>query len=130
MELPGKGNQDKNQKTHVMKSLLFVALLILVGCSSANRIYEDQLYVTKKYVGCFIKQVPLKKRIEIVTMLDTFSVVGHPVLDIPAEARCYVKYSPERRAGTIRRFWILYFTWDGTDDLYMVGQNPYTGEIY
>ena len=113
-----------------MKTIIIVIALILAGCSSANRIYEDELYITKKYVGKFVRFVPEKRCTEIQTDRETFYLAGHPDIDIPSGARCYVKYSAESRAGTIRKFWILYFTYDGTDNFYMVKQNPYTGQVY
>lgn len=113
-----------------MKTIFIVIALFLVGCSSTNRIYEDELYITKKYVGKFIRFVPEKRCTNIQTDRESFYIMGHPDINIPVGAPCYVKYSAESKAGTLRKFWILYFTWDGTDDLYMVKQNPYTGKVY
>jgi hypothetical protein len=110
-------------------SILSVAL-ILAGCSGMDKIHESRLYVTKKYAGNFVRMVPQKHCTAIITTEAAFYILGTPALDIPAGARCYCKYSPESRAGTLRKFWVLYFTWDGTNDMYMIKQNPYTGKIY
>jgi len=113
-----------------MKTIFLVIALFLAGCSSSNRIYEDNLYVTKKYVGNFVRMVPEKRCTNIQTDQESFYLCGHPDINIPVGTRCYVKYSAESRAGTIRKFWILYFTWDGTEDMYLVKQDPYTGQVY
>ena len=109
--------------------LAMIALAFIIGgCSSANRIYEDELYVTKRYAGKFVKFIPEKHCTQIQTDHEIFYLAGHPDINIPINASCYVKYSAESMAGT--KFWVLYFTWDGTDDLFLVKQNPYTGEVY
>lgn len=113
-----------------MKTILLVLILACAGCSSANRIYEDELYVTKKYVGKFVELVPEKRCTNIKTDSESFYLHGHPDIVIPPGARCYVKYSAESMAGTMRKFWILYFTYDGTEDMFIVRQNQYTGEVY
>ena len=113
-----------------MKTIILVLILICSGCTSASRIHEDNLYVTKKYVGDFVMLDVGKRETNIITNLESFYIYGNPDLNIQPGARCYVKYSAESKAGTMRKFWILYFTWDGTEDWYMLRQNAYTGEVY
>jgi len=110
---------------------LFKILIILIcfyGCASSH-IYEDTLYVTRKYVGDFEKVIVEKKISKIYTTDSVFCILGKPNLSIPDSVRCYVKYIPERLAGNNAKTWILYFTWDGTEDLFMLYQNYITGEL-
>ena len=111
-------------------SIVILIAVLLAGCSATNQIHEDNLYVTKRYIGDFVQLVPEKKVTNIITNQESFYIYGHPTLNIPIKSRCYVKYVAEKRVGSIQKYWVLYFTWDGTKDLYMLGQNMFTGEIY
>lgn len=114
-----------------MKKLLFISLAILMGCViQKNTPHEDMLYVTRKYVGDFVGMEVEKRATHIVTTREDFYITGRPVLDIPYGARCYIKYFPEKIVGSVERYWILYFTWGSTEDLYMLRQNWVTGRIY
>ncbi len=114
-----------------MKKLHCILLVIIIGCvSQRDIIHEDTLYVTRKYIGNFIELRVDKKATCIVTTDALFYIIGKPLLEIPDSSRCYVKYIPERLVGSNTSVWILYFTWDGTEDLFVLRQNKYTGEIY
>ena len=107
---------------------LILALLVFVGCS--RYIYEDTMYVTRKYCGTFDTLIVGRRDIRIVTSEDYFYIPGRIRIDVPKNARCYVKYLRESLPDTPGSYiWILYFTWDGTDDLYMIKQNFITGQI-
>lgn len=113
-----------------MKTLFFISLIILMGCASQkDAVHENMLYITRKYVGDFIELVPEKKITQIVTTRETFYIRGNPDLDIKKGARCYVKYFPERMANSMTTYFVLYFTYNGTMDMYTVHQNWITGEI-
>lgn len=120
-----------------MKTILLVITLFIAGCSSTSKVHEDRLYITRKYVGEFqafetMKVGRLFKH--TVTQINTsrheFYLLGNPELEIPSGARCYVKYFPEKIPNSISTISVLYFTWNGTYDMYEVWQNVYTGEIY
>ena len=115
---------------------MFVVCL-MASCSTTNRIHEDMMYVTRKYIGDFDSMyVPIEGRLikskitNIVTDYNHVTTWGTPELDIPQGARCYVKYIAESMPGSMVSVWVLYFTWDGTADLYKIRQDVYTGEIY
>ena len=102
-----------------------------MGCTSQqNIVHEDTLYVTRKYVGDCEGVVADKKLTKIYTSQHIFSLTGHPELNLSKGDRCYVKYIAERLAGTPSKVWVLYFTWDGCEDLYMLRQDYFTGQIY
>lgn len=114
-----------------MRKLTYILILALMGCASQqNVIHEDALYVTRKYVGEYEVSLPGKNSTRIVTTQNTFSITGNPQLNLSEGDRCYVKYIAERLAGTHSNVWVLYFTWDGTEDLYMLRQDWVTGQIY
>ena len=121
-----------------MKTLILLIAILLAGCSgSRNTAHEDQLYITRKYVGEFQTMETMKVgRLfkHTVTKINTgraeFYLVGDPQLDISPSARCYVKYFPEKIPNSISTINVLYFTWNGTYDLYEVWQNAYTGQVY
>ncbi len=122
-----------------MKALLiFLITLIFMGCTPIRNIHEDRLYITKKYIGDYMKQEEQYVRVflgitkdvtKIVTTETYVFVPGHPKLNIPVGTKCYIKYIAESRPHHCK-VWILYLTWDGTDDLIMIYQNIYTGQIY
>jgi len=113
-----------------MKTTLIILSVFLIGCASPqNIIHEDTLYITRKYVGNFIELVPQKRITKIITTHEIFYITGQPTLDIKKGDQCYVKYFPERMAGSPTTHPILYFTWNGTMDMYMLRQNYITGEI-
>ncbi len=115
-----------------MKTIIRLSLFILlISCTSQrNIINEDTLYVTRKYVGDFIELRIDKKVTHILTTEAVFYIMGKPRMKIPVKSKCYVKYIAERLPGSHTKVWILYFTWDDTEDLYMLKQNWITGEIY
>lgn len=122
-----------------MKNAVFILLVILTaGCLPSNQIYEDQLYVTRKYVGNFDTTVVVQERqlffCHDITIIYTdrahFRIWGNPGLDIPPSARCYLRYIAEVLPGPRKKVWVLYFTWDGTENLYMLQQDYYTGKVY
>ena len=114
-----------------MKKLILIIIIILTGCMSQKDIsYKDSLYLTRKYVGDFIEMVPGKRITEIVTTRESFYILGKPELDIHKGVRCYVKYYPEKIANSMTTYFVLYFTWNGTRDMYVVRQDWITGRIY
>lgn len=109
----------------------FVTFAILISsCNPYNQIHEDTLYVTRKYIGNFDTLVQEKKATAIYTDQAMFRVIGHPPLEIPDSARCYLRYIKETLPRNYSSVWVLYFTWDGTEDLIKIRQNWYTGETY
>lgn len=119
-----------------MKTFIIFIVIILAGCS-ASRVHEDRLYITRKYVGIF--QASETMRVgrlfkHTVTKLNTsraeFYLLSDPQLNIQPGARCYVKYFPEKIPNSISTTPVLYFTWNGTYDMYEVWQDRYTGKIY
>ena len=120
-----------------MKTLIIFIAIILTGCSSTSKVHEDRLYIIRKYVGEFqafetMKVGRLFKH--TVTQIQTgraeFYLLGDPQLNIELGARCYVKYFPEKIPNSISSVAVLYFTWNGTYDMYEVWQDPYTGKVY
>ena len=115
------------------KTLIFLFFLsIIIGCvaNRKNVIHEDTMYVTRKFCGNFDTLIVEKKTIRIITDEAIFHIWGNPKIDIPKNRRCYVKYIPEKLPGSSNKVWVLYFTWDGTEDLIELRQNWITGEIY
>ena len=116
-----------------MKKLFIIIglTILLVGCTSKrNIIYEDTLYITRKYIGDFDTLVVEKRIAHIYTSQAVFNILGGTSLNIEKGAKCYLRYIPERLVGSHSKVYILYFTWDGTEDLFVLRQNIYTGEIY
>jgi|WetSurMetagenome_2_1015567.scaffolds.fasta_scaffold421471_2 hypothetical protein len=115
-----------------MKTLgfLIIGLIFLYGCHATRFIHEDILYVTRKYCGDFDTLIIGKKETKIITTQHELFIWGNIPLDIPKHTKCYLRYIPETPSGQMATFWVLYFTWDGTDDLFMLRQNYITGEVY
>ncbi len=110
-----------------MKKLLIILFILFASCSRYN---ENVLFVTRKYCGNFDTLIVEKKFTKIYTTQDYFYIVNGVNLQIPKDSKCYVKYIEETLSGQIgSSVWILYFTWDGMDDLYMLKQNFITGKI-
>ena len=114
-----------------------IAIAFLIGGCSASQVHEDRLYITRKYVGDF--QTFETMRVgrlfkHTVTRINTgraeFYLIGDPQIDIPTGARCYVKYFPESLPNSASSVAVLYFTWNGTYDMYEVWQDRYTGKVY
>lgn len=127
------------KKRHVFLVTVSIILLsIISGCyGTRDTSHRDQLYVTRKYVGNFQASEVMKvgwifkrKVTKINTTRAEFYLTGEPKLDIPQGTGCYVKYFPEHIPNSIETIPVLYFTWNGTYDMYHVWQNPYTGEVY
>ncbi len=115
-----------------MKPLFHILLIsVFFSCTTTqDLIYEDSLYVIRKYIGDFV-ELRIEKRMTCVyTTEAVFYIQGQPELKILEGARCYARYIPERMAGANFMSWVLYFTWDGTEDLYILEQDWITGEIY
>lgn len=110
--------------------VLVVLLVVLAGCAGSGGIGEDMLYVTRKYCGDFDSLKIERRYTRIYTSQAEFQIRGRVDLDVPLGARCYVRYIPQRLPGLGSEVWVLYFTWDGTADLYMLRQDPITGKIY
>jgi hypothetical protein len=71
-----------------------------------------------------------EKKVTVIHTTETnFKILGIPKIDIPENSKCFVKYLPERIAGSNSMAWILYFTWDGTENLYRIKQDYFTGQI-
>lgn len=95
------------------------------------------MYVTRKYCGEFDtlrysveKSFIIKTNVTYIkTSEEVLSLVGRIPLDIEKGDRCYVKYIAESLPGSNTKIWVLYFTWDGTEDLYELRQNWITGQI-
>lgn len=123
-----------------MQLLTLIAMLIFFSCTPQmrlNTIHEDTLYVTRKYIGHFIKidYVSIKRVFNYrATRIRTNECIvyiwGEQYLDIPIGTRCYIKYFPERIPGTNTKAWVLYLTWDGTDNFYRLIQDQITGKVY
>jgi hypothetical protein len=86
--------------------------------------------VTRKYCGNLDTTFVQGKYIKVITTTDYFYIDGKIDIDIPKNTRCYLRYIPEHLPGTYHNVWVLYFTFDGTDNLYMLKQNFITGRIY
>lgn len=120
-----------------MKTLILFIAIILAGCSSTSKVHEDRLYITRKYVGDFqtFETMRVGRLFKYtVTRINTscaeFYLLGDPQLNIQPGARCYVKYFPEKIPNSISNVAVLYFTWNGTYDMYEVWQDAYTGKVY
>jgi len=111
-------------------------MIILMGCSSTNTIYEDTIYITRKYIGDFISQHTIAEgrifKRDVTVIITDQAIVktfGRPKIEIPYGARCYLRYIAEILPPH-SRVWVLYLTWDGTEDLYKLWQDPYTGRVF
>jgi hypothetical protein len=91
---------------------------------------EDTLRVTKKYCGKFDTLIHNEKSTMIYTDMVIFHIEGNPIIDIPKNSLCYMKYNKEYYMPGRCYVWMLYFTWEGTADWYVLRQDPITGEIY
>lgn len=118
----------KNNKMKIIKILLFAFLL--VSCVPKRLLNENMLYITRRYCGNFDTLYVERKCTKIVTTENEFYIVPPVYLNIPKNSMCYIKYFPELLSGTKHKVWILYFTWEGTSDFYMLRQNYITGKVY
>ncbi len=98
-----------------MKHLLII--LLLTSCTS-------ELFITKKYIG------------KVVNIYDNCVITSQGYFYLtdkanpPDTAYCYLRYVEKRISGSCGTCYVLYFTWEGTDSLYLIRQNPFTGEIF
>ena len=112
-----------------MKTIALILLLSFCGCVGMRPIHQGGLYITRKYCGDFDTLITGKKESIVRTSDAYFYIPAKVILNIPKDTRCYIRYIPELLSGTSNSVWILYFTWDGTEDLYMIKQNFITGRI-
>jgi len=120
----------KENSSTIAFLLLLAFIIIIAICVSCSKYAEDALYITRKYCGNFDTLIVGKRYTEIYTTQDNFLILKGINLNIPKGSPCYVKYIRERLSGTkFNDIWILYFTWEGTSDLYMIKQNYITGRI-
>jgi hypothetical protein len=120
------------------KVFVLIGILALASCTITGPIIEDNLLITKKYVGNFVSMETEKVKVhllkETVTKITTteeqFYIYGQPKIDIKEGEPCYVKYFQEGRPGSISVFFVLYFTWGNNPDYYQLLQDQYTGYIY
>lgn len=113
---------------------IFVIIIIifstmLFSCSTSQYIQENKMYITRKYCGDYIEQITIDKRFERIYTTQAIFQIRSGVINVPVGTRCYIKYRAEIWAGQRAPVWVLYFTWDGTKDLFMLRQNVMTGEI-
>ena len=108
--------------------IIFLFIIFLCFCKTPQYIYEDTLYVTRKYIGDFDTSFVEGKYTKVVTTKDYFYIAGRVELIIPDKAKCYLKY--ESQNIKFDKYWILYFTYEGTEDYYMLRQNYIIGKIY
>lgn len=121
----------------IISTILLLAMIMGSCSASKNTIHEDRLYIIRTYVGDFqgsevmnIGWLFKRKVTRISTTRAEFYLIGEPKLNIPVKTGCYVKYFPEHIPNTVSTIPILYFTWNGTYDMYQVWQNVFTGEVY
>jgi hypothetical protein len=107
----------------------FFLIFSIVLCSCTHQIYENTLYITRKYCGT-LERVDIEKKYVRIQTSETYFYILRTEVEIPIGVKCYVKYIPENLPSNIdSKVYILYFTWDGTEDLYMIRQNYITGQI-
>lgn len=122
-----------------MKNLITLTLLILsISCTVTKDVFrESHLNNTLAYCGDFERLWHTTERrfilcsevTYVATSLDTLAFAGYMDLPLCKGDRCYVKYFIEN-GGPRSEYYILYFTWEGADDFYMLRQNWVTGEVY
>ena len=116
-----------------MKKLLIIVMIMLSSCALNKIIKEDTLYVTKKYCGRllstnYIESGKYRRTTQIITDEAQFHVKGN--VQVPDSVRCYFKMKETIISAGESVVWMVYFTYDGTDDLYFIIQNFITGRIY
>ena len=109
-----------------MKRALLI-LMVLSSCASPMRIQEDVMYKTREYCGEFVSISAEKWNYEVQTTEAIFHVKDS--VSVPKGVRCYFKLIEERVPGSASMVWVVYFTWDGTDQNYRVCQNFVTGDL-
>ena len=98
-----------------MKTIIL--FILLTSCT-------PELFITKKYIGKVVNTYDNC----IITDKGYFYLTEE--INPPDTAYCYLKYIEKRIPGSCGTYYVLYFTWEGTDSLYLIRQNPFTGEIY
>lgn len=118
-----------------MKIFLYSILLFffLFSCSVPRTIVkEDVMYITKQYCGILLSDQQVKSdyfkgTTYIVTDRTSFHVKGY--YTFPDSVRCYFQLKKSLYgSGTV--IWMCYFTYEGTDKLYYILQDPILGKIY
>jgi hypothetical protein len=99
-----------------MKTIILI--LLLTSCASTD------LMITKKYIG----KVMSHNGDQILTSRGDFHL--YEPVEPPDTAYCYLRYIEQGIPGSVGTYYVLYFTWEGTDSIYKVKQNPFTGEIF
>lgn len=114
-----------------MKYLLFLSIVLMVGCKSQYTLQrENYLQTTKKYCGRYDTCVQVTKRMHLIyTDEIAFYIYKFDDAEISKNAYCYTKYVKESRCNSLQPVYVLYFTWIGTDELYYIKQDPVTGQI-
>ena len=98
-----------------MKHLIFI--LLLTSCS-------PELFITKKYIGRYVSSY------ENTVVTDNVMLTLTERCTPPDSVYCYIKFIEHRIPGSCFSRYVMYFTYEGTDSLYLIRQNPITGEIY
>lgn len=99
-----------------------IMLLFFNFCSQKPIYNSDNLLITKKYVGQFDTVVPsIKKYSKVYTTKEIIDVKN---LDtIPTKGtNCYLQLKKIRLANSTN-MWVVFFTWNGTEKLYLVNEN-------
>ena len=78
-----------------MKRMIYILSLFLFSCSTHTIVpksYEDQIIITKKFVGRLELCVPGERYTIIMTDQACFKIYGQ--VAVPANAWCYVRFVP------------------------------------
>lgn len=106
-----------------MKPLLFITLLITYSCA-VQYPREGKLYVTKHYVGNYVRSFEHENRVMIETTECVFSIKSNP--DIRPGAWCYIRIDPCRydyHPDIARQLEGQFFSWTGSDKEYRLLKN-------
>jgi len=79
----------------ILIGIILIGIIFLCSCSTHTIVpksYEDQIIITKKYVGRLELCVPGEKYTIIMTDQACFKIYGQVI--VPKDAWCYVRFIP------------------------------------
>jgi hypothetical protein len=105
-----------------MKKIFLLLLIVLVGCTSSQKMPEGRLTKTKIYVGKYESSYQIDDKFTFVTTTQgMFKLKHNPV--IPDSSLCYVRLQPpsfDCHPDIREQMTAKYISWPGSEKEYMI----------
>jgi hypothetical protein len=119
-----KDRESNGCFTVMFIALIAIILLILIAissCSSSSYIQEDNIYITKQYVGNYVRMELHNGYSSVLTTNRVILVEGYP--RIPDSVWCYVRSEPsvhDLHPDIKKKLTKKYFYWYGSEKEFKV----------